>query len=320
MIKRKMNKRVAAILMTIIMLVSIMAPTAYAYEKIDMGKPVTLAVQFTEGPKVPGMEFRAYRVATVDENVNFTLTDAVAAYGVAMPNDQAGYRALAETLSGYFARDGVTPTAIAVTDETGKADFGELEKGLYLILADRYKSPADNMTYISSPSLIALPNSTDGNTWIYDVTIAPKYTSIPPIPETPGETIDINVIKVWTGEANKDKRPTEVVAELVCDGQVMDSVVLNSSNNWRHTWKELDATKTYNVTEKAVPQGYTVTIVRDGNTFTMNNYSGDVPPPTPPSTPKLPQTGQLWWPVPILAGAGLAFIIAGKLRKRTAVA
>ena len=34
------------------------------------------------------------------------------------------------------------------------------------------------------------------------------------------------------------------------------------------------------------------------------------------STPKLPQTGQLWWPVPILAGGGLVLMLAG-LRGRS---
>ena len=316
--KGRKQKRVMPILIAVLMLVSLAAPFAYAYEKIDMSKPATLTVEFTGGPTVAGVEFRAYLIATVDENANFTFEDAIAAYGVAMPDDQAGYRALAETLSGYIARDGVTPTATAITDAQGKAEFGQLEKGMYLVLADRYTNPEDKMTYIFSPSLVAVPNSTDGNSWIYDVTISPKYTTVPPVPETPGETIDINVIKIWSGEANKDKRPTSVCAELICDGQVIDTVILDSTNNWRHTWTELDATKTYNVTEKEVPMGYTVTIVRDGNTFTMNNYSGDVPPSTPPNTPRLPNTGQLWWPVPILAGLGLAFIIAGKLRKRAA--
>ena len=319
MIKKvKKLRRVIPILVAMLTLMSIMAPMALAYEAIDMDKPVTLAVEFTSGTKVSGMEFRAYKIATVDENAKFEFTENVAAYGVAMPNDQGGYRALAETLSGYFARDKVAPDYRGTTDEKGLCNFGQVEKGLYLILADRYKFEGDKMTYIVSPSLVAVPNLDEKDAWNYDVVVSPKYTSIPPLPDTPGETVDINVIKVWTGEANKEKRPTFIYAELICDGQVIDTVTLNAGNNWRHTWKELDATKTYNITEKEVPSGYTVTITRDGNTYTMNNYSGDVPPKTPPSTPRLPNTGQLWWPVPILAGVGLAFIIAGKLRKRAA--
>lgn len=32
--------------------------------------------------------------------------------------------------------------------------------------------------------------------------------------------------------------------------------------------------------------------------------------------PRLPQTGQLWWPVPLLAAAGLALLTAGLLRRK----
>lgn len=37
---------------------------------------------------------------------------------------------------------------------------------------------------------------------------------------------------------------------------------------------------------------------------------------TKPDEPNLPQTGQLWWPVPVLLIAGLALLIAGSLRRR----
>lgn len=45
-------------------------------------------------------------------------------------------------------------------------------------------------------------------------------------------------------------------------------------------------------------------------------------PPTPgtpgkPGNPKLPQTGQLWWPVPILALAGILFFGFGRIRSRS---
>jgi len=42
-----------------------------------------------------------------------------------------------------------------------------------------------------------------------------------------------------------------------------------------------------------------------------NTYKGTTP--TPPS---LPQTGQLWWPVPVLAAAGLFCLVLGLLRRR----
>ena len=42
------------------------------------------------------------------------------------------------------------------------------------------------------------------------------------------------------------------------------------------------------------------------------------PPSTPPSISKkvLPQTGQLWWPVPVMCGLGLALVVGGFVLKR----
>ena len=47
------------------------------------------------------------------------------------------------------------------------------------------------------------------------------------------------------------------------------------------------------------------------------------PPTTPsvpdtPAKPHLPQTGQLWWPVPVLAAAGLLSCVVGLIRRRGA--
>lgn len=42
------------------------------------------------------------------------------------------------------------------------------------------------------------------------------------------------------------------------------------------------------------------------------------PPPTPPHDDVLPQTGQLWWPVPVLAVCGLLSIVAGVARRKNA--
>ncbi len=44
-----------------------------------------------------------------------------------------------------------------------------------------------------------------------------------------------------------------------------------------------------------------------------------IPTPTPPpSSPNLPQTGQLWWPVPLMAFCGLLFIALGWTKRRNA--
>ena len=43
----------------------------------------------------------------------------------------------------------------------------------------------------------------------------------------------------------------------------------------------------------------------------------DLDDPDNPEDPRLPQTGMLWWPVPVLAAAGLLLIVMGCIRRRT---
>ena len=59
-----------------------------------------------------------------------------------------------------------------------------------------------------------------------------------------------------------------------------------------------------------MPNGYTVTMAQEGNVFVLTNTYPRKQPPT------LPQTGMLWWPVPILACAGLALLITGLILRR----
>lgn len=43
----------------------------------------------------------------------------------------------------------------------------------------------------------------------------------------------------------------------------------------------------------------------------------EVPPPPPPNPPprRIPQTGQLWWPVMVLGGMGVHLVCIGMIRK-----
>ena len=53
---------------------------------------------------------------------------------------------------------------------------------------------------------------------------------------------------------------------------------------------------------------------------TPDNPSNNTPNKTPTSTKtgdKLPQTGQLWWPVPMMAAAGLILLTAGVKRRKS---
>lgn len=71
----------------------------------------------------------------------------------------------------------------------------------------------------------------------------------------------------------------------------------------------------------ATPKTGTVMQPLPPGTDDQPSPSPDVPSPTPsiprvPGTGELPQTGQLWWPVPVLASLGTALILIGWIQRK----
>lgn len=315
---RKSHRRVLVVTLLIVLLMVAFgigafsnAQPAFAYDEIDAGKSVMLSVEFGDSSS-SAAEFRAYRIANMNivigqsgSNITFDFTDEYRAYRTSMPHDQAGYNALAETLACYIERDQNAPTSVAFTDAAGHAEFGSLERGLYLVLAPEFTDSETKETYSFKPCLVALPNSTDGATWIYDVKLVPKYTVTQKAAESTAEPIsektEITVVKTWAGEKDPGKRPAAIEAELVSNGEVIDAVELSEENGWSHTWENLDASKTYKITEKEVPLGYTALITESEGTYTITNNGGAISPGEQ-GTPELPNTGVMWWPIPLIAG------------------
>ena len=156
------------------------------------------------------------------------------------------------------------------------------------------------MTYTPEAMLVTLPGLFEENEWTYDVKVNCKYdsTSVP-------DLVERKVQKVWKDDGNEAKRPKSISVELLENGTVVDTVTLNQENNWEYTWENLSGSSEWLVTEADVPSGYTVTVSREGCVFIMTNT---YPPSTPP---KLPYTGMLWWPVPLLVLGGLLMTTIG---------
>ncbi|MGM0126235.1 hypothetical protein IGI37_003664 [Enterococcus sp. AZ194] len=97
---------------------------------------------------------------------------------------------------------------------------------------------------------------------------------------TPGKT-GISVTKVWADANNQEGlRPTSIAVQLYADGAEQGApVILNTGNNWRHTWTGLDEkqagqTIVYTVQEVGSVTGYT-TVVNDSdpaNVVITNNH------------------------------------------------
>lgn len=155
---------------------------------------------------------------------------------------------------------------------------------------------------------------------------------------TGGQEERITVKKVWKGGSD---HPGSVTVQLLRDGEPFREQVLNSGNGWSYTWTTSVSGHTWSVNEPDVPEGYTFDVTWEGNVATVANTFESlteptpspeptptpgptptpvptpnptpvpVPTPTPPGNPDLPQTSQLWWPVPLLAAAGVVLLLIG---------
>lgn len=92
------------------------------------------------------------------------------------------------------------------------------------------------------------------------------------------------------------------------DGRVSDTRELDQSNDWRYTWTGLEPDSVWNVVEQKVPEGYTVSVRKDGLSIVITNTKDE---PDKPEEPDLPKTGLLWWSVFPLAGAGALCLLTG---------
>lgn len=324
----KLCKRIVPVLLVILMLPA----TAFAAGSINLSQDVKLTISYQDDAMpLAGAEFSTYLVASADGNGELTTEDTFKQFNVNIRgNNDAALKVLATTLEGYVLRDNIAPTDRGKTNTNGYLSFPtgteRLTPGLYLVLGSRHTQ--GGFRYDATPFMVMLPTQdAEKNEWIYDVLVSPKHDSSK-IPNTLS-TITRKVLKVWDDADNKN-RPTEVIVQLLRNGEVYDTVTLNDDNNWRYTLPNLDDSYTWTVVEKEC-EGYTVQIERDGITFVIKNtYETNIPDtPTPnvpvspkptnptPNNPSLPKTGQTWWPVPLLLMGGLSFIIVGLIcRKR----
>lgn len=289
-------KRVLKIVPLLLCAIIMFSVPALAAEKGN------ITVRFFRGEEpVAGADFEVRKAADWDGNT-YRLVAPFASYSVPTPRDpdSDAWKALASTLAAYAARDDIPALATAATDEEGEAFFDNLADGLYLVTGAMVTLDDGTRLY-PQPMLVTVPFTGNDGTPDYDVVTEPKYD------EETGEKVSRNVIKIWKDSQNTLKRPAEITVQLLRDGEIYDEQTLNEENNWRYSWDNLDGNHTWQLTEKTVPEDYTVSVTREGITFTVEN-TNDNPPPPPP---EIPQTGLLWWPVPVLAGLGAVALGVG---------
>ncbi len=324
---KKLTAVIAATVMICVLFVCTVSPTAAAI--LSRNGSITLHItDSSSGMPVKDAAFHLYYIARAEEsggNIQHTLIPPYDKANISADNLQDSYSPIHLA---HFASSRNLTHATASTDATGKAVFADLTPGLYLIV------PADGFDgyLIPTPFVINIPNyNAEEKTWEYDVTATPKISTDNENPDD--STTYITVKKIWeAGNAT----PESIKVVLLCDLEEYATVRLSESNNWYYRWDKLEKGHLWSVVE-LTPDGYTASYKTSSNTVTIINKSKEDTETTAPTNPEKPpqgttspdepateeeliQTGQLNWPVPVLAVAGLVLFGAGwgmiNLRKK----
>ena len=299
--KRKLHQNVILRLLCVVLCsLMLLSASALAANQDDSG---TVSVQFTQSD----VSFQLYYAASKTER-GYQATELFQSYSINFTNTSTeDLRTLATTLYACVVQAQLSPALEKTTDTAGSVTFSGLEPGLYLLTSTEHTVP------------IAVAVSA-GKT----VTVVPKIEPTPdPDPQPEAETISVDVVKIWADEDNPSARPNAITVQLFQDNKLYASVSLSETTNWKHTWENLPADHSYLVIEKAVPEHYCMSIAQEKHAFILTNTLKDTEalaasekPGSDTTVSKLPQTGQLWWPVSILAGAGLLALIIGMIKHK----
>lgn len=235
---------------------------------------------------VSNMQVSLYRVA--DEN--YKLTDSFSQYSIDLKQDVQG---AANALENRILMDGIEADACVTSDSLSTASFYGLTTGIYLVVGKEVFQ--DGVFYMPQVSLVSLSG---------DLSVDLKY-------ETSEKPNRIHVLKVWKRDSKKSRPKSIEVCLLRSDGIVVDRVVLNSDNQWSTTWDNLSTLYTYRVMETSVPSGYKESCTREKDTIILTN-TGNYTNKVEKKDEELPNSGQLWWPVPVLLFVGLVLFGLGR--------
>lgn len=293
---RSVMKRIVPFLLSLLLLLSL--PVNAGAEEFDLERTGTIRVQLRDAysPDHPiGGTLVLHKVGDAQErngNLVFSLTESFSGSGVSLSDLNAS--ALAQQLADYAEANQVQGYS-AQADQNGYVTFSGLSAGAYLVM----QTEAVEGYLPVAPFLVSLPMySSESGSWIYSIDAAPKVQRLSADP------VSVTVIKKW--QDNNKNRPNSLTVHLLQEGKVVDTVVITAEDDWTYTWNDLDAYYSWRV-EEVVPEGYQAEYSVYKNTTTITNKASWYVPPAD----VLIQTGQLNWPVPVLASAGLFLLLLG---------
>ena len=283
MIRKRINYLLVVITLFFGFMITVDAKENHTVDFSRKGSIEITLHEMSEDTYVEGAEITIYKIADAyldGVNLAFKYTDEFSSCSVSL--DDLTIDDLSKKITLCVKPESVGTSLI--TNDFGTVIFNDLDLGLYLVSQTNKVEGYSNIDSF----LVQIPKVID-NSWTYDIIANPKTDIY--------KEIDLVVNKVWNTDSNK--LPEKVEIELLLDGEVIDTVILNSTNKWTHTFKNLEKSDKYSVREINIPKGYKVSYTNNEYIFTVTN------------TDTLANTGQLFYSIIILAVFGLIFILLG---------
>lgn len=347
MIMPKKNNRILAALMSIAaafsLLVMVLPEAASSADS-----SVVLVCESGSKP-IAGIHWKIYRIGEVQNN-EYVLTGDYEDYPVSLSElTSENINGTAKALESFVLGDKLPYLSEGDTDENGTASFSSLDTGLYLAVAKSVK--IDHNMYKASPLLFEVKADDSGESRIFpkmysNSTLAgvedyytvkkvwvdnddrakrrPVYVTVDLFcNEELADTITLNEENNWQyrwenldpeAEWRVVEREIPVKYEVIIDYNSTQYLIKNTYNPSRKTSGGTGTATTSTTQPTTTTTTATTTTVTTAALMTTDKNTTTQPTTTTATSakePKLPQTGQLWWPIFPLTAGGLVFLAAG---------
>ena len=279
-----MIRKIITVCVTILLLLTC-SHTVFAedFDKSKTGSVSVTLIEQKQNEPIVGAELSVYYVATVainsSGNLSYAFTDAFEDSEINIDDPS-----IATKLDAFVLEHNVSSVKVT-TNENGTATCKDLALGLYFI---RQTGAVEGFAPCT-PFMVTLPvKNAEG--YVYDVNASPK-TEV-------ARLTSITIKKVWNTDKSTEATDS-VTVQLLRNGNVVKTATLNAQNNWQVSYTDMPESDAYSIKEVNVPKGFTATYQQNGYVFTVTNTS------------TLIQTGQLMWPIPVLAISGMLLIAVG---------
>lgn len=298
------GKRVVYLVLMILFIMPISIANAGDTESLD---GMIKIKHFNKNKPIVNNNFKIYKVGKILED-KVIIEEEFLKCGIDFEkiSEEDRLKNIGDTLEAYVHENNVKPFKEDKTKEDGHVIFKNLDKGLYLLIADVGQGDKDIKT---KPVLVTIPSKDKNTNELIDKVVINTKNE-----EVEKDKINFKVEKIWINDEEKKDKPSYIEVWLYKNGVKDDSIILKEENNWKYEWKDLDSKYNWTVVEKNIPKGYEVSYEKYSTHIKIKNTYKEIEVEKPSTV--LPQTGSPWMLPQGLSLTGIILIGVGWILNR----